>query len=176
MPPPLVAYPSDDVPLPSWARYSMTNLPFSFTTAGLKVPADSKPLPRGDSIGSEDSRLQEPKGGRKAAPKAAKARSSAAHSRDGPRRGRAAPRKLGGKLSATLARPANDRIATRHSGTSERFPDGSARPRLAVKIANPALTTLSILHPPRRRSHMPPAGSPSALSRVPRDWRASGSA
>src|SRR5207245_1006396 len=84
-----------------------------------------------------------------------KARSSAAHSRDGPSRGRAAPRKLGGKLSATLARPANERMATRHSGTSERFPDGSARPRLALKIANPALTTL--FHPTPTATALPHA-------------------
>src|SRR5207249_5407222 len=62
----------------------MTNLPCTFTTAGLNVPADSKPFPCGDSIGSEDSRLQGLKGGAKTAPRAVKAKSRIAHKRTEP--------------------------------------------------------------------------------------------
>src|SRR5205823_5378522 len=79
MPSSLVAYPSEDAPLLSWARYSMMNLPFAFTTAGLNVPADSKPIPCGDSSGSKDSRLQGLKGGAKTSPRAVKAKSRIAH-------------------------------------------------------------------------------------------------
>src|SRR6266436_711996 len=41
----------------------MTNLPSSFTTAGLNVPADSNPSPRGDTMGSGESLVHFPKGG-----------------------------------------------------------------------------------------------------------------
>src|ERR1700737_1417282 len=41
----------------------MTNLPSFFTTAGLKVPADSNPLPSGETMGSGESRVHFPKGG-----------------------------------------------------------------------------------------------------------------
>src|SRR5229473_4311140 len=63
MPSSLVAYPSDEVPLWSCARYSITNFPSFFTTEGLNVPADSKPSPWGDTMGSGESRVHFPKGG-----------------------------------------------------------------------------------------------------------------
>src|SRR5712691_8747874 len=40
----------------------MTNLPSFFTTAGLKVPADSNPLPLGETMGSWQSRAHFPSG------------------------------------------------------------------------------------------------------------------
>jgi hypothetical protein len=40
----------------------MTNFPSFFTTAGLNVPADSKPLPLGPITGSVDSLVQTPNG------------------------------------------------------------------------------------------------------------------
>src|ERR1700675_3084385 len=40
----------------------MTNSPSFFITAGLNVPADSKPSPRGDMTGSGESRAHVPKG------------------------------------------------------------------------------------------------------------------
>src|SRR5580658_184239 len=43
----------------------MTNFPSFFITAGLNVPADSNPLPLGDTTGSATSRVHFPKGGAK---------------------------------------------------------------------------------------------------------------
>src|SRR6476660_2052592 len=40
----------------------MTNLPSFLMTAGLNVPADSKPSPCGATIGSGESRFNSPKG------------------------------------------------------------------------------------------------------------------
>src|SRR2546426_3577222 len=40
----------------------MTNLPSFFTTAGLKVPADSNPSPLGETMGSWESRAHFPSG------------------------------------------------------------------------------------------------------------------
>src|SRR6267378_5259059 len=41
----------------------MTYFPSCFTTEGLKVPADSKRSPWGDTMGSGESRVHFPKGG-----------------------------------------------------------------------------------------------------------------
>src|SRR5229473_3158601 len=41
----------------------MTYFPSFFTTEGLKVPADSNPSPRGETMGSGESRVHIPKGG-----------------------------------------------------------------------------------------------------------------
>src|SRR5229473_3064637 len=41
----------------------MTYFPSCFTTEGLNVPADSNPSPRGDKIGSRESRVHFPKRG-----------------------------------------------------------------------------------------------------------------
>src|SRR5947209_3649182 len=62
MPSLLVAYPSREVPALSCARYSITNCPSCSTTAGLKVPADSHPVPDGDRIGCSEARVQGPNG------------------------------------------------------------------------------------------------------------------
>src|SRR5580700_4110645 len=63
MPSSLVAYPSEEVPLRSCARYSITYWPSFLTTDGLNTPADSNPSPRGDKIASGKSRVHFPKGG-----------------------------------------------------------------------------------------------------------------
>src|SRR6185437_1632180 len=56
MPSRLVAYPSTEVPAWFCARYSITNSAPRRTTAGLNVPADSQPPPRGEIIGAGETR------------------------------------------------------------------------------------------------------------------------
>src|SRR5579859_725534 len=52
-----------EVPAASCARYNITNLSSAvFTTAGLKVPADSQPAPCGETIGVSEARRHAPNG------------------------------------------------------------------------------------------------------------------